>query len=42
MLSTKRQSTKSARVPWISAKFSVELLQEVEQKAFCDAHDMLH
>jgi len=42
MLSTKRQSRKSAKVHRVFAKFSVELLQAVEQKAFYDAHDMLH
>lgn len=38
----KERKYKSARVHWIFAKFSVGLLQEVEQKAFCDSHDMLH
>lgn len=37
----KRQSAKYGKVHWIFAKFSVEWLQEREQKAFHDAHDML-
>lgn len=36
-----KQSEEYGKVHWIFAKFSVERLQEKEQKAFHDAHDVL-
>lgn len=42
MLSTKTKYKNSARIHWNFAKFSVELLKEMEHKTFCDACEMLH